>query len=114
MPICYLGLRVTKGKVKGRVYTEKNGWLPYLVFEDHYDKKDFVNGVLGDGSPIQAFELYYITQKGYKYKKIYYRVSAKNNASFYETQTDNEKGYGMDGYAGVIGRYTDKIQIWIE
>lgn len=114
VPICYLGLRVTKGKVKGRVYTKKNGWLPYLIFEDHYDTKDLVNGVLGDGSPIQAFEFYYTTPEGYRYKKIYYCVSAQNDSNFYEAQIDNEKGHGMDGYAGVIGRYADKIQIWIE
>lgn len=113
-PIRYLGLIVTKGSVKGRVYTEKNGWLPYLTFTNSYNKNDLENGVLGDGSPIQAVELYYYTPEGYLYKKIHYRVSSKDNPNFYPEQVDNEKGSNMDGYAGVIGKYADKFQAWIE
>lgn len=114
MPILYLGLRVSKGKVKGRVYTEKNGWLSYLVFENRYNTKDLIHGVFGDGSPIEAVELYYYTPEGYVYKKIHYRVSSWNNEEFYSVQIDNEKENGMDGYAGAIGKYVDKIQIWVE
>ena len=113
-PIRYLGIRVTKGSIKGRVYTKKNGWLEYLTFRDSYDKDDFCKGVLGDGSPIEAVELYYHTPKGYLYKKVHYHVSASGDLDFYPVQIDNEKEKGMDGYAGKIGEYIDKIQIWIE
>ena len=58
--IRYLGICVSKGCIRGRVYTEKNGWLPYITFRSEYDIADTENGVLGDGSPIQAVQLYYI------------------------------------------------------
>ena len=65
--IRYLGICVSKGCIRGRVYTEKNGWLPYITFRSEYDIADTENGVLGDGSPIQAVQLYYITPNGYAY-----------------------------------------------
>ena len=113
-PIRYLAICVSKGSIKGRVYTEKNGWLPYLTFKDKYDINDLENGVLGDGSPIQAIELYYNTPEGYEYKKVAYCVSGINRETFYPVQHDNETGKGYDGYAGVKGVAVDKFQAWIE
>lgn len=112
--IRYLAVKVSKGKVRGRVYTEKNGWLPYLTFSDSYDLNDLNYGVLGDGSPIQAVELYYYTPDGYVYKKIHYRVSSSESKEYYAAQVDNEKSKSMDGYAGKIGTFVDKFQAWIE
>ena len=113
-PIRYLAVKVSKGLIKGRVYTEKNGWLPYLTFANNYNLKDTNNGVLGDGSPIQAVELYYYTPDGYKYKKVNYRVSSSVSKEFYSVQTDNDKNKTMDGYAGKIGTFVDKFQAWID
>ena len=52
-PVSYTHLDVYKrqGCIRGRVYTEKNGWLPYITFRSEYDIADTENGVLGDGSP---------------------------------------------------------------
>ena len=113
-PIRYLAIKVNKGKVRGRVYTEKSGWLPYLTFANSYDLNDLKNGVLGDGSPIQAVELYYYTPDGYLYKKIHYKVSSSESKQYYAVQVDNEKNKNMDGYAGKIGTFVDKFQAWIE
>lgn len=112
--IRYLAIRVSKGSVRARVFTEKSGWLPYLTFGNSYNLNDLENGVLGDGSPIRAVELYYYTPGGYFYKKIAYRVSDQNHTTFYPVQKDNEKGNGMDGYAGTFNTWIDKFQAWIE
>lgn len=112
--IRYLGICVSKGKIKGRVYTAKNGWLPWLTFGQSYNIKDLANGVLGDGSDILAVELYYYTPDGYEYQEAAYRVSVKNNSQFYAKQVDNKKGSGMDGYAGDLKNFLDKFQAWIE
>ena len=113
VPCRYLGIRVTKGSIKGRVYTKKSGWLPWITFTSKYNTKDLVNGVLGDGSDILAVQLYYITPSGYAYKKAYYRVSVLGNNNFYSAQIDDETGSGMDGYAGDKKNAVDKLQAWI-
>lgn len=113
-PIRYLAVKVSKGKIKGRVYTKKSGWLPYLTFSDSYNTKDFDKGCLGDGSDILAVELYYYTPDGYEYKEVHYRVSPKNDTGYYPVQIDNKKGDGFDGYAGDKKNYVDKFQAWIE
>lgn len=112
--IRYIGICVSKGSIKGRVYTSENGWLPWLTFTDSYNTNDLVNGVLGDGSEILAIELYYYTPDGYMYKEVHYRVSVEGNSSFYAKQIDDKKASGMDGYAGDMKRFIDKFQAWIE
>lgn len=112
--IRYLAIKVSKGTILCRVYTEKNRWLPYLIFGNSYDLDDKVNGILGDGSPILAVELYYITPDGYEYKRVHYRVSVKDNTSFYSEQIDTLETNGADGYAGDKKRYVDKFQAWVE
>ncbi len=114
IPIRYLAVKVSAGKIKGRVYTKKSGWLQWLEFGNGYNTNDFANGCLGDGSDILAVELYYTTPSGYAYKEVNYRVSVKGNNSFYAKQVDNKKGSGMDGYAGDKKNFVDKIQMWIE
>ena len=113
-PIRYLAVKVSKGKIRGRVYTEASGWLPYLTFSDSYNLDDLNYGVLGDGSPIQAVELYYYTPDGYEYQKVNYRVSSSESKEYYAVQIDNETSKNMDGYAGKIGTFVDKFQAWIE
>lgn len=113
-PIRYLAVKVDKGMIRGRVYTEKNGWLADLTFKNSYDLNDLNYGVMGDGSPIEAVELYYYTPDGYEYQKAHYRVSAEDSKQYYAVQVDNETGAGMDGYAGMKGKFIDKFQVWIE
>lgn len=113
-PIRYLGICVSKGSIKGRVYTQASGWLPYLTFTNSYNINDLVNGVLGDGSPILAVELYYYTPEGYLYKEVHYCVSVQGNEAFYAKQIDNKVGAGFDGYAGDKVNFIDKFQAWIE
>lgn len=114
VPIKWLAIKVSKGSIRARVYTQANGWLPYLTFGNSYDLNDKVNGILGDGSEILAVELYYITPDGYKYKMVHYRVSVQNNKNFYADQVDTLKASGMDGFAGDKYRFIDKFQAWIE
>ena len=114
IPLRFLAVKVDKGTITGKVYTERNGWLPSLTFGNSYDLKDLESGVLGDGSPIQALVLYYNTPAGYKYQKAVYCVSDINNESYYPNQIDDETGSGMDGYAGVLGINIDKIMARIE
>ena len=114
VPIKWLAIKVSKGSIRARVYTQANGWLPYLTFGNSYDLNDKKNGILGDGSEILAVELYYITPEGYEYQMIHYRVSVRNNKNFYADQVDTLKASGMDGFAGDKKRFVDKFQAWIE
>lgn len=100
--------------IRARVYTQANGWLPYLTFGNSYDLNDKKNGILGDGSEILAVELYYITPEGYEYQMVHYRVSVQNNKNFYADQVDTLKASGMYGFAGDKYRFIDKFQAWIE
>lgn len=112
--IKWLAIKVSKGSIRARVYTQANGWLPYLTFGNSYDLNDKKNGILGDGSEILAIELYYITPDGYKYKMVHYRVSVQNNPNFYADQVDTLNASDMDGFAGDKKRFIDKFQAWIE
>lgn len=110
-PLRYLAFRVSVGQLKARVHTQANGWLEYIVFGQSYNINDLVNGVVGDGSPIDALEVEYLTPEGYKYKYAKYCLSDINNESYYPYQVDNQVGGGQDGYAGVIGIAADKLII---
>lgn len=102
-----LAIRVDKGSIKYRVHIKGGNWLPYVT---GCNINDFNNGFAGDGKNIiDAVEVYYFTPNDIRpYKKAKYKV---NN---YPYQYDNEKGNGMDGYAGVYGVNATKFQIVIE
>lgn len=106
-PIIGLAIRVDKGSIKYRVHIKGGNWLPYVT---GCNINDFNNGFAGDGKNIiDAVEVYYFTPNDIRpYKKAKYKV---NN---YPYQYDNEKGNGMDGYAGVYGVNATKFQIVIE
>ncbi|MDY5930180.1 MAG: peptidoglycan recognition family protein [Candidatus Onthovivens sp.] len=106
-PITGLAIKVDKGSIKYRVHIKGGNWLPYVT---GCNINDFNNGFAGDGkSIIDAVEVYYFTPNDIRpYKKAKYKV---NN---YPYQYDNEKGNGMDGYAGVYGVNATKFQIVIE
>ena len=47
------------------------------------------------------------------YKKAKYRV-APAGSNYYSWQCDDETSNGQDGYAGMIGKPIDRVQIVIE
>lgn len=105
-PIIGVAIRVDKGSLKYRVHTKNGGFLPYVT---GYDINEHNNGYAGNGSIIDAIEVYYNTPDSIRpYKKAKYKV---NN---YSWQHDNEKGRGQDGYAGAFGVSATKFQIVIE
>lgn len=110
-PIKAFAVKVSKGSVKYRAHSVKNGWLGWVT---GYNTNDYNNGFAGDYTDIDAIQVYFYTPKGYLYKKANYRVSDLNNLVFYPTQHDTETTGGQDGYAGVFGTPIDKIQIWVE
>lgn len=106
-PITGLAIKVDKGSIKYRVHIKGGNWLPYVT---GCNINDFNNGFAGDGKNIiDAVEVYYFTPNDIRpYKKAKYKVND------YPYQLDNEKGNGMDGYAGVYGVNATKFQIVIE
>lgn len=99
-----LALKVSAGSVKYRVHIKGGGWLPYVT---GYNLNDHNNGYAGNGKTIDAIEIYYNTPSNIRpYKRACYKV---NN---YSAQYDNEKGNGMDGYAGAFGVAIKKV--WIK
>lgn len=105
-----VAIKVNKGSIKYRVRT--NGkWLPYV---GGYNIKDAINGYAGNGTPIDCIEVYYYTPDNIRpYQQAYYRVSPVNKG-YYSWQKDNSTAGGMDGYAGVPGKYIDRLQIEIK
>lgn len=105
-PIIGVAIKVDNGSLKYRVHTKDGGFLPYVT---GYDINEHNNGYAGNGSIIDAIEVYYNTPDSIRpYKKAKYKVNS------YDWQYDNEKGNGQDGYAGIIGTDITKFQIVIE
>ena len=106
-----VAIGVTQGSVKYRVHVKGGGWLPYVT---GYNTSDGNNGYAGNGREIDAIEVYYNTPSAYAnkygYKKAKYRVAVIGR-DYYSWQYDNEKGNGMDGYAGAFGKSMDRFQI---
>lgn len=106
-----IAIGVDKGSVKYRVHVKGGSWLPYVT---GYNTSDGNNGYAGNGREIDAIEVYYNTPSAYAnkygYKKAKYRVAVIGR-DYYSWQYDNEKGNGMDGYAGAFGRSMDRFQI---
>ena len=106
-PITGLAIRVDKGSIRYKAHIKGGNWLPYVT---GCNINDFNNGFAGDGKNIiDVVEVYYFTPNDIRpYKKAKYKVND------YPYQLDNEKGNGMDGYAGVYGVNATKFQIVIE
>lgn len=109
-PIVDIMMRVSAGNIKYRVHVKDGNWLPWV---NGYDKNDDINGYAGNHQPIDAIEAYYNTPNNIKPKYVKYRVSNCGGV-YYAWQTDNKKENGMDGYAGVFGKYIGKLQMKIE
>lgn len=110
-PITDIAIKITEGSCKYRVHCVGGGWLPYVT---GYNINDHINGYAGNGSEIDAIEVYYNTperfKKGLGYLKAKYRVSPVNKG-YYNWQYDNEKINRQDGYAGSFGRSIDRFQL---
>lgn len=105
-----VAIKVNKGKVKYRVHTQGR-WLPYV---NGYDITDSVNGYAGNGTPVDAVEVYYGTPGTIlPYKQATYRVSPVRKG-YYDWQIDDSTKNGMDGYAGVFGKTIDRFQLEIK
>lgn len=108
-----VAIQVSAGTLKYRVHEFGAGWLPWVT---GYDIHDFENGFAGNGTVIDAVEVYYDTPQSIieaeGYKKSAYRVSPVWGV-YYPWQYDNERTDGQDGYAGVIGVAMDRFQIVI-
>ena len=108
-----IAIGVDVGSLWYQVHTIKGKWLPPVT---GYDINDFENGYAGDGTPIDAICVYYITPDGYVknygyYQKAQYRVSPVDEP-YFDWQYDNEKTNGQDGYAGMFGKPIDRFQLW--
>ena len=107
-----VAIKVSRGSVKYRVHTLGGGWLPYVT---GFNTADSANGFAGNGTKIDAIEIYYNTPDDIRpFKKAYYRVSAIGAKNYYPEQADNETVGGADGYAGAFGKPIDRLQIRIK
>ena len=104
-PITDISINVDRGSIRYRVHIKGGNWLPYVT---GYDINDSINGYAGNGSVIDAVEVYYYSPEDIRpYKKAKYKVNE------YPWQYDNEKDDRQDGYAGVFGVNITKLQIEI-
>jgi GH25 family lysozyme M1 (1,4-beta-N-acetylmuramidase) len=107
-PITDIAIKVSNGSVKYRVHLTSGRWLNYIT---DFNLNNGMTGYAGNGTPIDALEVYYYTPNSIRpIKKAKYRVSPLNR-DYYSYQYDNETDNGQDGYAGCFGRQIDRIQI---
>lgn len=109
-PITAFAIMATEGKVKYRCHVKNGRWYPYVT---GYAAADFNNGYAGDLiTEIDAIEIIYYPPEG-KAKRAKYRVSPTGK-EYYSYQWDNERTNGQDGYAGMIGKSIDRVQVVLE
>lgn len=112
--ITALAVKVNKGSIKYRVHEKAGTWSRWITGCDWNDHK---NGYAGSDKEIDAVQVYYYTPsdiaKTSGYKKAKYRVSTLGT-KYLAWQYDTTKALTMDGYAGVLGKAIDRLQITIE
>lgn len=89
-----------KGFGKYRVFTEKNGWLPYV---NAYDVNDLENGCAGDGSPILAVE--------FKSSNARYAVRVLNRDWYPDMIGRKDTAGSSDHFAGDLANRIDGFRI---
>jgi GH25 family lysozyme M1 (1,4-beta-N-acetylmuramidase) len=110
-PITDFCLRVSAGSVKYRAHVLGGEWLPWVT---GCDTGDAENGYAGNGSTIDAVQIYYFTPEGARpFRRAEYRI-APADGEYYGWQLDDLTSGGMDGYAGVMGVPAVRLQICIE
>lgn len=109
--------KVTSGSIKYSVHIKGGSWLGNVT---GYNKNDYKNGYAGNGNPaekgkaIDAIKIYYTTPQAvankYGYYKVAYRVHTLGG-KWLPWQYDTETTKGQDGYAGIIGKTIDAVQV---
>ena len=98
-----VAIKVNIGSIKYRVHVVGGNWLEFV---DGYNWDDYTNGYAGNGKAIDLIQIIY---NGHT-KHPKYRVSPLKRG-YYTWQLGNYKGKGYDGYAGVLGKKIDRLQI---
>lgn len=107
-PITDVAIKVSDGSVKYRVHLLSGRWLNWIT---DYNLNNGLTGYAGNGTPIDAIEVYFYTPSSIRpYKKARYRVSPINR-DYYSYQYDDETTNSQDGYAGCFGNKIDRLQI---
>ena len=78
-----------------------SSWLPYVT---GYNLNDYDNRYDWNWNPINLIEVIY------SFVTIKYRVSPVYE-NFYDYQLDNQRGNGMDGFAGDYGKAIDRFEL---
>lgn len=102
-----LAIKPEKGTIKYRVHIKGGGWLGWMT---DYDINNWKTGCAGNKiRDIDAVQMDFSGAEGYKVK---YRVSTIN-AIDYLNWIEGYNTRNSMGYAGIIGKSIDKIQIEI-
>ena len=96
-----IAIKASYGEVRYRVHTVGGSQLPYVT---GYNLNNYDNGYAGNGNPIDLVEV------AHSYATTKYRFSPVNE-DFYDYQIDNQKGNGMDGFAGDYGKAINRFQL---
>lgn len=104
--------KVDKGMLRYRAHTIEDGWLGWV---DKGDPADTVNGCAGvPGHTIDGVQCYYVTPDGYAYQQAWYRSQTTARAGWLPVCCDDgNSASGYDGWAGMLGEPTDRLQIAI-
>ena len=112
-----LAVKVSKGTISYGVHIKGSGWLNNVT---GWNYKDYNNGYAGSGQPaekgqpIDAVRMYYTTPSdivnAYGYYKVKYRVHLLGGG-WLDWQYDTDTSGGQDGYAGIIGKTIDAVQV---
>lgn len=107
MPIRGLAVKPEKGVIKYRVHIKAGGWLGWMT---DYDINNWRTGCAGNKTrDIDAVQMDFSGVEGYQ---VRYRVSTTNSKN-YLNWIEGFNTKNSYGYAGIIGRSIDKIQIEI-
>lgn len=106
-PIRGLAVKPEKGVIKYRVHIKCGGWLGWMT---GYDINNWRTGCAGNKTrDIDAVQMDFSGVEGYE---IRYRVSTTNSKN-YLNWIEGFNTKNSNGYAGIIGRSIDKIQVEI-
>lgn len=108
----YLYIKVDEGKVKYRVMTSEDGWLPWVTKGDKSDLEEGCAGIAGHA--ITGIQVYYTTPSGKQYKQAWYRVQTTDREGWLDTCCDDGTTYDeYDGWAGMYDEPVDRFQLCI-
>lgn len=106
-PIRGLAVKPEKGTIKYRVHVKGGGWLGWMT---GYDINNWRTGCAGNKTrDIDAVQMDFSGVEGYE---VRYRVSTTNSKNYLNWIEGYNTKNSM-GYAGIIGRSIDKVQIEI-